>query len=104
MNAFIVAHSWPTACSVRADCVRSDRGRDDECLGVMHDERSERPGRAFHHGLLALDQIQHVHGPLRVVEDRAGEPVAARFNELQLVQARPLLAPAGSLAPAARRG
>jgi len=58
-------------------------------VSVMDNERLERPVRAFDDRLGALDRFStFTRRPSR--GNRAGEPVAARLDELALVQAGPL--------------
>ena len=78
----------------RADDVCPHRRRHDERLGVVHAEGFERAGRALYDGLAALDEVEHVHAAVRVVQNGLCEPVPPRLEELALVQAGALLDPA----------
>lgn len=62
----------------------------------MDDIRLEGACGALHNGFVALNQIQNVHAAARVMRNRAGKPVAARFDKFQLMESGALLALAGT--------
>lgn len=48
-------------------------------------ERREGAGRALDQSATSLNEVEDVHGSVRVVWDPLGEPVTARLEETQLV-------------------
>jgi len=82
--------------SVRANGVRSDGGGDDESFSIVDDEGGEGVMWALDDDFFAFDEIEDVDCALGVMLDSAGEPMAAGFNELELMQPGALFAPAFS--------
>ena len=71
-----------------------DSSRNDECLGVMHNEWFEISFRAFDDCLTAFDKVQHMDRALSLMGYWDPEPVASSLDEFEFVQAGPFFAPA----------
>ena len=79
---------------MRANGVGPDSGGNDEGLSIVDDEGFEGLLWAFDDGFFAFDEIEDVDGARGMMRNGAGEPMAAGFNELQLMQSGPLFTPA----------
>src|SRR5215469_6523996 len=74
--------------------ISANGGRNDEGLGIVHNVRFKSAGWAFDYGLFSFHKIEDLYSATGVVGNHAGEPMSARFDELPLVQACALFAPA----------
>src|SRR5664280_615921 len=77
----------------RANRVRTNCGRDDECLCVMNCQRLESIRRALHDCGISFYKIQNLQVTSSVMMHRNCEPVPSCLNEFERVQSGPLLAP-----------
>ena len=83
---------------MRADGVFAESGGDDKSFRVVDYERCKRSAGAFDDGFFAFYEIQNVHGTCRAMRDARAKPVAAGFDELAVVKAGALFAPAAAFA------
>lgn len=79
--------------AVGTNGVWADCGGDDEGLSIVDDKGLEGMVRAFDDGFFAFDEIEDVHCACGLMRDGAGEPMAAGFYELQLMQTGALFTP-----------
>ena len=85
---------------MRANGKGADGGGDDEGLGVVRDQRGKGAGGTLDDRFLSGDEVEDVHAAVGVMRYSAREAMAAGLNELELVQAGPLFAPAVLSIPA----
>src|SRR5579859_950367 len=68
--------------SMRTNRVGANLCRHDEGLCEVHNEWLESTAGAFYNRFFALDKVQDVYGPHRVMRHSPGEPVPPSLNEL----------------------
>ena len=77
---------------MRADCVRTNGRRNDECLCVVNDKWRKTILWALNNRFFALHEVQYVHASEGIVRHSASEPMPTSLDEFPRMKPGSLLA------------